>query len=99
MNNLKNKINIDIFADGADLESIKNFSKKSIIKGFTTNPSLMRSSGIINYKKFALEVLSYENKKPISFEVFADDEKNMEKQAREISSWGENIFVKIPTEI
>ena len=96
MNNLKNKINIDIFADGADLETIKNFSKNSLIKGFTTNPSLMRSSGIIDYKKFAMEVLSYEKKKPISFEVFADDERNMEKQAREISSWGGNVFVKIP---
>ena len=80
MNNLKNKINIDIFADGADLETIKNFSKNSLIKGFTTNPSLMRSSGIIDYKKFAMEVLSYEKKKPISFEVFADKGNEMIEQ-------------------
>ena len=89
-------LKIKIFADGADLESIKELCKNSTIKGFTTNPSLMKKKGITDYKKFALEVLKVTEPKPVSFEVFADDFESMEKQALEISTWGKNVNVKIP---
>ena len=92
LNNLK----IKIFADGADLESIKLLNSKNFVKGFTTNPSLMKKSGIKDYKNFALDLLKYIKDKPISFEVFSDDLIEMEKQAEEIASWGKNINVKIP---
>ena len=91
-----NNLNIKIFADGADLESIKAFNKHDYIKGFTTNPSLMKKVGIKDYKKFALELLGEIKDKPISFEVFSDDIYEMEKQAEEISTWGKNVNVKIP---
>ncbi len=71
-------------------------NKLSYIKGFTTNPTLMRSSGVKNYKKFAIELLSYIKNKPISFEVFADDIDEMESQAYEIATWGKNVNIKIP---
>ena len=90
------KLKIKIFADGADISSFDDFNKKKYIKGFTTNPTLMRRSGVSNYKKFALQVLKKIKKKPISFEVFTDNLDEMEKQAKEISSWGNNVFVKIP---
>ena len=86
---------IKIFADGADLKSITELNNKKFIKGFTTNPSLMRKSGIEDYRGFALEVLKIVQDKPISFEVFADDVSEMEDQALEISSWGINANVKI----
>ena len=89
-------LKIKIFADGADLKSIENLNSKNFIKGFTTNPTLMRKSGINDYKKFATEVLKIVKNKPISFEVFSDDLKEMEAQAMEISSWGSNANVKIP---
>ena len=91
-----NKLNIKIFADGADLKSIENLNTKNYIKGFTTNPSLMKKAGIRDYKHFALDLLSKIKDKPISFEVFSDDLQEMEKQAEEIASWGKNINVKIP---
>lgn len=89
-------LKIKIFADGADLNSIKNLSNASYINGFTTNPTLMRKAGIVDYKKFALDALKLVKKKPISFEVFSDELDEMERQAKEISSWGQNIYVKIP---
>ena len=90
------KFKIKIFADGADFNSIKRLNSKKFISGFTTNPSLMKKAGIKNYKKFALSILKFVKTKPISFEVFADDLKSMEQQADEISSWGKNVYVKIP---
>lgn len=89
-------LKIKIFADGADLESIKNLCQNSLIKGFTTNPSLMKKKGITDYKKFALNVLEITNDKPVSFEIFADDLEEMEHQANEIATWGNNVNVKIP---
>mgnify|MGYP001208253084 CR=1 FL=1 len=91
-----NKLKIKIFADGADINGISELNKKKFIKGFTTNPSLMRKSGVEDYKKFAFEVLKIVNDKPVSFEVFADDINQMEEQAYEIASWGKNANVKIP---
>ena len=90
------KFNIDIYADGASLSSIRKLNKFNFIKGFTTNPSLMKKAGVHNYKKFARSVLKLVKKKPVSFEVFSDDLKIMEDQARIISSWGKNSYAKIP---
>ena len=87
---------IKIFADGADYQSILNYNKKFFIKGLTTNPSLMKKSGVTNYAAFAKKILKVVNKKPISFEVFCDDFPGMYQQAKKISSWGKNIYVKIP---
>ena len=87
---------IKIFADGADLISIRKLNSKRYISGFTTNPTLMKKSGIKDYKKFALNVLKFVKTKPISFEVFADNLNLMKQQAREISTWGKNVYVKIP---
>jgi transaldolase len=91
-----NDLKIKIFADGADLESIRKLNEIDYIKGFTTNPSLMKKAGIKDYKKFALNLLSQIKDKPISFEVFSDDINEMERQAEEIASWGKNVNVKIP---
>jgi transaldolase len=91
-----NKLNIKIFADGADLKSFRNLNSKNFIKGFTTNPSLMKKSGIKNYKKFAQDLIKEISDKPISFEVFEDEIIGMEKQARQIAAWGKNVYVKIP---
>ena len=85
-----------IFCDIADFETIKLFNSKSIIDGFTTNPSLMRLAGAKNYKDYYLKILRVCKKKPISFEVFADNPKEMLKQAYKINSWGNNVYVKIP---
>ena len=90
------KQKIKIFSDGADLESFRKLASKSYIQGFTTNPTLMRKAGVKDYTKFAKEVLTIIGKKPISFEVFADDEKNIAAQAHTIKKWGENVYVKIP---
>ena len=84
-----------IFCDIADINLIKKFDKKSIIEGFTTNPSLMRKAGAKNYKNYSKEILKI-TKKPISFEVFADDEKNMISQGIKINKWGKNVYVKVP---
>lgn len=85
-----------IFCDIADFKTIKFFNKKSIVDGFTTNPSLMRQAGAKNYRDYSLKILKVCKKKPISFEVFADDPKEMLKQAYKINTWGKNVFVKIP---
>lgn len=95
MVNIK-KFKIKLFADGANIKDIKKLNKNSLIKGFTTNPSLMRKSGIHNYEKFSKQVINIVKPKSISLEVFADDFKNMEKQAEKISKWGKNVYVKIP---
>jgi len=87
---------IKIFADGADLAGIKAMYAKPWIKGFTTNPTLMRKAGVADYKAFALEVLKAVPDRPVSFEVFADEFDEMEAQAMEINSWGPNVNVKIP---
>ena len=89
-------LKIKIFSDGADVSEMENASKLGIISGFTTNPTLMKKSGITDYKKFALEAISKVNNLPISFEVFSDDFESMEKEAIKISGWGENVYVKIP---
>jgi transaldolase len=85
-----------IFADGADVAGLKALAAHDGISGFTTNPTLMRKAGIIDYRSFALEALQIVGTRPISFEVFADDENEMERQARIIAAWGSNIYVKIP---
>ena len=85
-----------IFCDIADYKIIKFFNNKSLVDGFTTNPSLMRLAGAKNYKEYSLQILKVCKKKPISFEVFADNSKDMLKQAYEINSWGQNVYVKIP---
>jgi transaldolase len=85
-----------IFCDIADFKTIKFFNKKSIVDGFTTNPSLMRLAGAKNYKDYSLKILKVCKKKPISFEVFADEPKEMLKQAYKINAWGKNVYVKIP---
>ena len=85
-----------IFCDIADYKTIKLFNNKSIVDGFTTNPSLMRLAGAKNYKDYSIKILNICKKKPISFEVFADNLKDMLKQAYEINSWGKNVYVKIP---
>ena len=85
-----------IFCDIAELKQIKKFDKKIIVKGFTTNPSLMKKAGAKNYKKYSKEILKICPSKPVSLEVFADDYLNMKKQALEINTWGKNVYVKIP---
>ncbi len=87
---------IKIFADGADIDGIKEMCDNPSIKGFTTNPTLMRKAGVEDYEAFARDVLDVVTELPISFEVFADDLDEMEKQARKIASWGHNVNVKIP---
>ena len=85
-----------IYADGADLKSMEALTRDERIAGWTTNPSLMKKAGIYDYPSFAFAVLKIAAGKPVSFEVFADDFKTMEKQALEIASWGQNVYVKIP---
>ncbi len=84
-----------IFCDIADINLIKKFDKKNIVKGFTTNPSLMRKAGAKNYAKYSKDILKV-TKKPVSCEVFADDVKNMILQGKKINSWGKNVYVKVP---
>ena len=85
-----------IFCDIAELNTIRKFNKKRIVRGFTTNPSLMRNAGAKNYSQYSKKILNISKKKPVSLEVFADDIKNMRKQAIIINSWGNNVYVKIP---
>ena len=85
-----------IFCDSADYETIKFFNNKNLVDGFTTNPSLMRLAGAKNYRDYSLKILKICKKKPISFEVFADNPKEMLKQAYKINTWGKNVYVKIP---
>jgi len=90
------ELNIKIFDDGAEKASMIELSKQPLIKGLTTNPTLMRKAGVTDYVGFAKEVLAEIKNKPISFEVFSDDFAEMERQARIINSWASNIYVKIP---
>ena len=85
-----------IFCDIADLGLIKKFNKKKIVKGFTTNPSLMRKAGAKDYKSYSKKILRICKKKPISFEVFGDNDDSMIEQGLKIDSWGKNVFVKVP---
>ena len=87
---------VKIYADGADLEGMVALAERPDIAGFTTNPTLMRQSGITDYEGFARKVLETITDRPISFEVFADDAAGMVRQARLIASWGQNVYVKIP---
>lgn len=91
-----NELKVKLFADGAELKVIAELNKNPWIKGFTTNPTLMRKANIADYKAFSLDVLKIVPDKPISFEVFSDDFDEMEAQANEIASWGNNVYVKIP---
>lgn len=90
------ELGVKIYADGADLQGMRELSRRSWIKGFTTNPTLMRKAGVSDYRAFAREVLEMIPDRPISFEVFSDEFEEMAWQAREIATWGENVFVKIP---
>jgi transaldolase len=89
-------LRIKIFADGAEVNAMKQAYKEGIIKGFTTNPTLMKKDGVTNYEEFAKSVLKEITDLPISFEVFSDDFESMEKEARKIATWGKNVYVKIP---
>ena len=89
-------LSVKIFADGADIDGIREMASDPLIRGFTTNPTLMRKAGVADYKSFAIEALNIVTDRPISFEVFADDFDEMEAQALEIASWGDNVNVKIP---
>lgn len=89
-------LRIKIFADGADKTGMMEMYANPIIKGFTTNPTLMRKAGIKNYEAFALDIVKAIPDRPISLEVFSDEFEEMERQARKISKWGDNIYVKIP---
>ena len=90
------QLKVKIFADGAEKQGMLEMAGKSWIRGLTTNPTLMRKAGISDYKAFAKEILTLIREKPISFEVFSDDFKEMERQALEIASWGDNVYVKVP---
>ena len=87
---------IKIFCDIAELSQIKKFNKKKIVKGFTTNPSLMRKAGAKDYKSYSKKILKVCNNKPVSLEVFADEYKDMKKQALQINTWAKNVYVKVP---
>jgi len=95
MPNIKD-LKVKLFADGADLPVISRMAANPLIKGFTTNPTLMRQAGVSNYRDFARGVLKVVTDRPVSFEVFSDEFEEMELQALEIASWGKNVFVKIP---
>jgi transaldolase len=90
------ELKVKLFADGADKEGMLEMYANPIISGFTTNPTLMKVAGVKDYKSFALDILTHIKDKPISFEVFSDDFDEMERQALEIASWADNIYVKIP---
>jgi transaldolase len=90
------ELRVKLFADGADIATMKGLAANPLIKGFTTNPTLMRKAGISDYVAFAREVIGVIGGRPISFEVFSDDFAEMEAQALEIASWGQNVYVKIP---
>ena len=88
-------MSIKIFCDIADLKIIKKFNKKKLVKGFTTNPSLMRKAGAKNYENYCKKIIKITNK-PVSFEVFADNSKSMIAQGIQINTWGKNVYVKVP---
>jgi transaldolase len=90
------ELKVKIFADGADKEGMLEMYRNPLIKGFTTNPTLLRKAGVSGYQEFALDILKSISDRPISFEVFSDEFEEMEAQAKKISRWGKNVFVKIP---
>jgi transaldolase len=90
------ELTVKIFADGADKPEMLDMYTQPFIQGLTTNPTLMRKAGIHDYKAFAQDILSEIKNKPISFEVFSDDFSEMEQQANEIASWGDNVYIKLP---
>ena len=90
------ELRVKLFADGADLAGIAELARNPLIKGFTTNPTLMRKAGVRDYQPFAEELLRIVPDRPVSFEVFSDDFAEMERQAGQIASWGPNVYVKIP---
>ena len=90
------RLNVKLFADGADKDGMLEMYSNTLISGFTTNPTLMKVAGVQDYKSFALDILSHIKDKPISFEVFSDDFEDMYRQALDIESWAENVNVKIP---
>jgi transaldolase len=89
-------LRVKLFADGADKAGMLEMYRKPFVKGFTTNPTLMRKAGVSDYRSFAREILDAIPDRPISFEVFSDEFDEMERQAREIATWGSNVYVKIP---
>ena len=89
-------LKVKIFSDGADKKDMLEMNSETFIKGLTTNPTLMKKAGIKDYELFAKDILSTIKEKPISFEVFSDDFDDMERQAMEITSWADNVYVKIP---
>lgn len=89
-------LSVKLFADGADLPTIKKLAAQPEINGFTTNPTLMRKAGVSDYERFARDVLETITDRPISFEVFSDEPEDMFRQARKIAEWGDNVYVKIP---
>ena len=91
-----NELKVKIFADGADKAGMLEMYEKPFVKGLTTNPTLMKKAGITDYRAFCKDILTSINDKPLSFEVFSDDFLEMERQALEIASWGDNVYVKIP---
>ena len=90
------KLKVKIFADGANKNGMIEMYEKPYIKGLTTNPTLMKMAGITDYRSFCKDILTHIKDKPLSFEVFSDDFTEMERQAMEIASWGDNVYVKIP---
>lgn len=94
MNN--SALNIKIFADGADIAGILELAENTLVKGFTTNPTLMHRAGVVEYERFAREVLDVVREVPVSFEVIADSFDDMGRQARKLATWGDNVYVKIP---
>jgi transaldolase len=90
------RLTVKVFADGADVDGIRELCANPLIKGFTTNPTLMRKSGVTDYERFARELLDAVPELPISFEVFADDPRGMVREARRIADWGDNVYVKVP---
>lgn len=96
MHTLLQNLKVKIFADGADVQGIVDIGKHPLVKGFTTNPTLMRKAGLHDYEAFAREVLTLIDGRPISYEVFADEFDEMERQAQKLASMGPNVFVKVP---
>jgi transaldolase len=93
---IADKMKVKIFADGADLANIKSLASNKYVRGFTTNPSLMRKAGVVDYQTFAKDVQNIINGRPVSFEVFSDDFEDMYRQAKIIAGWGANVYAKIP---
>ena len=96
MINALRDLRVKIFADGADAAGIRSLAQNPLIQGFTTNPTLMRAAGVVDYESFAREIIELVPDRPISFEVLSDDFEEMERQALKIAAWGDNVYVKIP---